>query len=73
MVVVAKVLVVVCVTDDVMVLIRVVYAVLVAVNDSVVENVFVLCGNIAVDVCVIVAFLVVVETGGVIVNVGVTT
>lgn len=73
MVVVAKVLVVVCVTDDVMVLIRVVYAVLVAVNDSVVENVFVLCGNIAVDVCVIVVFLVVVETGGVIVNVGVTT
>lgn len=73
MVVVAKVLVVVCVTDDVMVLIRVVYAVLVAVNDSVVENVFVLCGNIAVDVCVIVVFLVVVETAGVIVNVGVTT
>lgn len=73
MVVVAKVLVVVCVTDDVMVLIRVVYAVLVAVNDSVVENVFVLCGNVAVDVCVIVVFLVVVETGGVIVNVGVTT
>lgn len=71
--VVAKVLVVVCVTDDVMVLIRVVYAVLVAVNDSVVENVFVLCGNVAVDVCVIVVFLVVVETGGVIVNVGVTT
>lgn len=73
MVVVAKVLVVVCVTDDVMVLIRVVYAVLVAVNDSVVENAFVLCGNIAVDVCVIVVFLVVVETAGVIVNVGVTT
>lgn len=73
MVVVAKVLIVVCVTDDVMVLIRVVYAVLVAVNDSVVENVFVLCGNVAVDVCVIVVFLVVVETGGVIVNVGVTT
>lgn len=73
MVVVAKVLVVVCVTDDVMVLIRVVYAVLVAVNDSVVENLFVLCGNVAVDVCVIVVFLVVVETGGVIVNVGVTT
>lgn len=73
MVVVAKVLVVVCVTDDVMVLIRVVYAVLVAVNDSVVENVFVLCGNVAVDVCVIVVFLVVVETAGVIVNVGVTT
>lgn len=73
MVVVAKVLVVVCVTDDVMVLIRVVYAVLVAVNDSVVENVFVLCGNVAVDVCVIVVFLVVVETGGLIVNVGVTT
>lgn len=73
MVVVAKVLVAVCVTDDVMVLIRVVYAVLVAVNDSVVENVFVLCGNVAVDVCVIVVFLVVVETGGVIVNVGVTT
>lgn len=73
MVVVAKMLVVVCVTDDVMVLIRVVYAVLVAVNDSVVENVFVLCGNVAVDVCVIVVFLVVVETGGVIVNVGVTT
>lgn len=73
MVVVAKVLVVVCVSDDVMVLIRVVYAVLVAVNDSVVENVFVLCGNVAVDVCVIVVFLVVVETGGVIVNVGVTT
>lgn len=71
--VVAKVLVVVCVTDDVMVLIRVVYAVLVAVNDSVVENVFVLCGNVAVDVCVIVVFLVVVETAGVIVNVGVTT
>lgn len=73
MVVVAKVLVVVCVTDDVMVLIRVVYAVLVAVNDSVVENVFVLCGNVAVDVCVIVVFLVVVETAGTIVNVGVTT
>lgn len=73
MVVVAKVFVVVCVTEDVMVLIRVVYAVLVAVNDSVVENVFVLCGNVAVDVCVIVVFLVVVETGGVIVNVGVTT
>lgn len=73
MVVVAKVLVVVCVTDDVMVLIRVVYPVLVAVNDSVVKNVFVLCGNVAVDVCVIVVFLVVVETGGVIVNVGVTT
>lgn len=73
MVVVAKVLVVVCVTDDVMVLIRVVYAVLVAVNDSVVENAFVLCGTVAVDVCVIVVFLVVVETGGVIVNVGVTT
>lgn len=73
MVVVAKVLVVVCVTDDVMVLIRVVYAVLVAVNDSVVENVFVLCGNVAIDVCVIVVFLVVVETRGVIVNVGVTT
>lgn len=71
--VVAKVLVVVCVTDDVMVLIRVVYAVLVAVNDSVVENVFVLCGNVAIDVCVIVVFLVVVETAGVIVNVGVTT
>lgn len=71
--VVAKVLVVVCVTDDVMVLIRVVYAVLVAVNDSVVENAFVLCGNFAVDVCVIVVFLVVVETAGVIVNVGVTT